>query len=431
MRIWVAAGLGLALGASAANAGEIGDQLAQSLYERNVHDLATRAVASCDAGEGDACFALGLTAIIDAYETLAAGFYRHGAIVPETPLAGIFLGFSMDEPAAPANPDPKPLTYEQFRELLEEFSTTLDIAAQHMERAGQGTPFVVHIDPWKVRIDFDGDGEAGPDETLGVLLGAAGSLLDLPEAEAPISEKTKSKTGASTDAPSPTLIGFDNADAIWFAGYTTVAATPVEMALAHDFSGFFDSYFHRIFPHAGLPMEDYSRAGSMLMMDAESDAQVADLVAAIHMARFPVADAQRLAAVPARLSRITAYSRQNWEMILAETDDDRELLPSPRQTSLVPDQAVTQEIVDAWLATLDQLDRIIDGDLLLPHWRFNKGFNLKTYFETATETDLVMLFTGQGALPYLGDGPIADASAFAELNRVMGDEWPMFAVWFN
>jgi hypothetical protein len=42
-----------------------------------------------------------------------------------------------------------------------------------------------------------------------------------------------------------------------------------------------------------------------------------------------------------------------------------------------------------------------------------------------------MLFTGHDALPYLADGPIADAETFADLNRVMGDEWPMFALWFN
>ena len=56
---------------------------------------------------------------------------------------------------------------------------------------------------------------------------------------------------------------------------------------------------------------------------------------------------------------------------------------------------------------------------------------MKTYFETATETDIVMLLTGQGALPYLADGPIADAESFAALNRVMGEDWPLFALWFN
>lgn len=429
MRIFAAAaGLALALSAGAAQAGEAGDQLAQSLYDGTISDLATRSTAACEAGEGDACFALGLDGFITAYETFAQGLYRHGAVTPNSPAMAMLLGMGLDTPTAPANPNPEPLTYEQFRDLLETFSATLDTAADHMKQAGVGTPFVIHIDPLQVRIDLDGNGEASAGETLGALLGEAGEFVDIPTPDAPPEGKSKSKGAEPTDS---TIIGFDNSDAIWFAGYANVSATPVEIILAHDFSDFFNAYFHRIFPKAGLPMQDYSRGEGTLMMDADSDAFIADIVAAIHTADFPVIDQPRLAAVLGRLSTITALSRQNWEMILAETDDDRELLPSPTQTSLVPDQTITEDVVKAWFATLDQLDLIINGELLLPHWRFSKGFNLKTYFETATETDLVMLFTGQGALPYLTDGPVADAQAFAELNRVMGDEWPMFALWFN
>jgi hypothetical protein len=166
-------------------------------------------------------------------------------------------------------------------------------------------------------------------------------------------------------------------------------------------------------------------------MDADSDAFLADLIAAIHTADFPVTDAPRLAGVLERLKAITAFSRRNWELILAETDDNRELVPSPSQTSLLPGMTVTQETVDAWLATLATVDQILDGELLVPHWRFVQGFDLKAWFETATETDLVMLLAGQGALPFIKPGPIADAQSFAEANRVFGAEWLNYAFWFN
>lgn len=426
MKFWMAA-LAMVLVPGAAQAGEIGDQLAASLYEGSMPALVERAAPLCETGESDACFALGLADLATAYETFARALYRHGAVTPNSPAMAMLFGMGSEGGSTPANPNPEPLRYEDLRQMLDEFSKTLDRAAGNFKRAGEGAPFVVHVDPLKVRIDLDGNGEAGDGETLGVLLGQVGGFIDIPAPDAPPAGKTKSQTPKPPDA----TIGFDNADAIWFAGYANIVAAPVEITLAHDFSGFFNAYMHRVFPKAGLPMQEYSRGEGTLMMDADSDAFIADIVAAIHTADFPVVDRPRLAAVLDRFATITALSRQNWQMILAETDDDRELLPSPRQTSLVPDRAITQEIVDAWLVTLDKLDLIVKGELLLPHWRFAQGFSLKTYFETATETDLVMLFTGQDALPYLADGPIADAGTFGELNRVMGDQWPMFALWFN
>ena len=421
MRNWIAAGLAFGLMSATALAGESGDQLAQALYEGTVADLAAGSVAACDAGEGDACFVLGISGVIDAFETLSAGLYRHGAVVPDSSAFGVMMGMGVEaEPSS--NPDAEPLTYEMLRDLLDAFTAKLDNAAVYMTLAGEGTDFVIPIEPLKVRIDLNGDGERTDDETLGNILVNSGIA---PEFD--VSDKAKSK---GRDDTATRLIGFDNADAFWFAGYSNITALPFDLLLAHDFTDFYNSFLHRVFPKAGLPMGDYIRGGSVFI-DAESDGYFADLIAAIHTASFPVADSARLPGVLDRASSITSLSRRNWETILAETDDNNELVPSPAQTSLVPNREVTPEIVDAWHASLDQLDKIIAGELLLPHWRFSKGFNLKTYLETAERSDLVLLFTGHDALPYLSDGPIADAESFREMNEVMGDDWPFFALWFN
>lgn len=178
-------------------------------------------------------------------------------------------------------------------------------------------------------------------------------------------------------------------------------------------------------------MQDYTRATGTLMLDPESDNAIADALAAIHHLNWPVTDADRLKRVLARFKDITGLSRRNWEAILAETDDNRELLPSPKQTGITPEAKITDAQVKAWLATLDTADLILDGKLLIPHWRFQKGFDLKAYFETAKKTDLVMLITGYDALPFLKDGPIASAESFAEANAVFGDALIGYAFWFN
>ncbi len=400
-----------------AAASEAGDRLAELLYAGEAANQRAIYEEQCAVPHADACFGLGLIDLIGAVEGLSQAFYRHGAVTPRLPAAAMMLGLDADVPSAPANPDPEALDYSGLRGILGDFVVGLDRARASFETAGAEGDYVITIDPLRVRLDINGDGEVGERETLATLLGGE---LALPEA------KTKGDKTVALDLS----IGFDRADAIWLAGYSQIGVLPFDMLLAHDFSRLFEAVGHRLFPEAGLPMQDYSRGGT-LMMDPETDTFLADLIAGLHTSNFPIIDKERFVGVQARMLAVTALSRQNWAAILLETDDNRELVPSPRQTSLVPDQPVTQEIVDAWMATLDRLDEILAGELLLPHWRFSQGFALNAYFETATETDIVMLLTGQGALPFLKDGPIADADSFAEGNRAFGDNWPNFAIWFN
>ena len=396
-----------------------GDQLPELLYSGEAQQSRAYYDEQCAMYFVDACFGLGVIDLIGAVEDLSQALYRHGATTPNVPAAAILLGVDTGTAAAgPANPHPEPISYDQLRDILETFVTTLDGAEAKFEMAGSvGVDFVVSIDPLRVRLDIDGDGAVGEGETLASLLGENFAL-------------PQGKTKPGKEAPVGATIGFDRADAYWFAGYTQVAATPADLLLAHDFSELFAAIGHRLFPTAGLPMQDYSRGGTLLM-DPDSDTFIADLIAGIHTSQFPVVDAARFKAIPDRLQNIIRLSRLNWEAILAEPDDNRELVPSPSQTSLVPNRDVTVEVVIAWHATLDTLDEILAGELLLPHWRFRQGFNLKLYFDTATETDLVMLLAGQGALPYLTDGPVADTNSFAQGNRVFGNAWPDFAMWFN
>ena len=400
-----------------AMAGELGAQLPELLYAGEAVAQRDVFAAECDAGSAEACFGTGLIELIVAAEDLSRALYRHGATTPDMAAAAIFLGMPEGMGEGMGNPEPEPLDYEGLRAILDDFVSGLDQAQQGFVQAAEAGDYVIAIDPLRVRLDLNGDGVVAEGETLASMLA---DVMELPEG------RSKGDKTSSVD----TTIGFDRADAFWFAGYTQVVAAPVDLLLAHDFSQLFEAVGHRVFPQAGLPMQEFSRGGT-LMMDPETDTFIADAIAVIHTADFPVIDATRLRGVLARMQAVTALSRQNWEAILAETDDNRELVPSPSQTSLVPDLEVTEEVVAAWMETLDRVDEILAGELLLPHWRFSQGFDLKAYFETATETDLVMLFTGQGALPFLRDGPIADAESFAAGNAVFGDNWPNFAIWFN
>ena len=201
--------------------------------------------------------------------------------------------------------------------------------------------------------------------------------------------------------------------------------------LAHDFETFFDAVMHRIFPGAGLPMERHVSDGQ-LFMDRDSDALLADAIAAIHTINWPVEHPERLLGVQERLLEIFDLSRRNWAAILAETDDHLEFMPAPRQTALHEGMVITKPMVEAWLETLDVSERIVTGELLLPHWRYSRlGFDLDAFFNGAERTDMVMLFTGHDALPFLKEGAIADAQSFAAANAVFGSSIFDYALWFN
>jgi hypothetical protein len=400
-----------------ANGGEAGDIARDALYAGDLEGGLARLLPLRDT-DNEALFGIGVITFVKGIEGFAQALYRHGVAAPETPpmLGG---GPPLAVPV-PVNPNPEPLDYGKVRDIVMALRDRLDEATLYFEGAAQSGDYVVGIDPLLVKLDADADGTVEETESIAnVFMGAFGM----------------SQPGAGGRMGTPTTpadfnIGFDRADAYWLAGYSQVFVAQAEFLLAHDFEDFVNTTFHRIFPRAGLPMQDYAQGGTMAF-DPNTDGQIADGIAGIHSLNWTVEHPELLSGVLQRFKRITALSRENWNAILAETDDNRELIPNPQQTSIVPEGEVTDEVVAAWLETLDVADRILEGELLVPHWRFKQGFDLEAYFNTAKRTDLVLLLTGYDAIPYLKDGPIADGSSFAAANRVFGDNLLGYVFWFN
>jgi hypothetical protein len=442
-----AAALTAALAASPVSAGPAGDLLRDNLYGGTLSAGLTALQPMVDAGDQEAKFGVGVLTFFTGVEGLLQALYRYGLSAPETGPLGEPLGVPL-----PSNPSPEPLDYETFRGVLAEFVAKLDESRTILMEAGESGDYVVLLDPLRFRADINGDGLAEDSESIGAVVGVArgaGATITMDmmtPTEPAATGKDKSDKVAETkpevleeeqssEAQVPPVeagIGFDRADAIWLAGYSDVVAAQADLLLAHDFTEFFDAVFHRFFPRAGLPMEDYA-TGGMLMMDPETDTAIADLVAAIHTFNWQVIEPERFSGLLERARRVTAASRLNWDAILAETDDRFELIPSPAQTPTVQGEEgrITEDMVAAWRDTLDKVDQIIAGELLIPHWRFQQGFDLKAFFESSRRTDLVMLLTGYGALPYLKEGPIADAETFALANGVFGENLLGYAFWFN
>lgn len=414
-RIMLAAVAATVFASSPAVAGPAGDVLKHALYDGAMAEGLVQLEPMSAAGDTEAKFGVGAIRLTQTIEHFVQTLYRHGFALPSTNSA---LGSGVTVPI-PQNPNPEPFDYDGVRTMLQDFVTGLDAARTELEAAGASGDYVIEINPLRVVIDANGDGKAAPGENLAVLVALwSGSSVD--EVLAP----------PTPDVPKFESVGFDRADAYWLSGYSDVLAAQADFLLAHDFSSFVNALFHRLFPKAGFPMQEFAMGGS-LMFDPETDTGIADIIAAIHTINWPVTDAARLAGVRARMKAVLDYSRQDWDAILTETDDNHELVPSPKQTAMVPDTSITDEKVAAWRATLDEADKVLDGTLLIPHWRFKQGFDLKAYFETAKQTDLVMILTGAGALPFLRDGEVANPQHFREIQAAFGNDWLGYAFWFN
>ena len=223
----------------------------------------------------------------------------------------------------------------------------------------------------------------------------------------------------------------DRGDAAWLRGYTHLLSALLEFPLAHDWQQGFDASFHMFFPRAGLPNAILDATPSNLFGDP-SAASFADLIAFVHLMHWPVTEPKRMEAVLGHLENVVALSRESWTFILAETDDDAEWIPNPRQTrGVLPGVPVTQETVDGWLLFLGEFDTLLTGRKLIPHWRLEKGINLRRVFTEPRTFDPVLWMQGSAALPYLEDGELTSSETWSRIMGLLQGNFLGYAIWFN
>ncbi len=396
----------LALASPPAAASEASALAARAaLHTGNLADgaAALTAAIAADPADQEARLGLGMIEFVQAIEGLSQGLYHYGLVSPESMLLPVV------RMPVPLNPRPEPITYDAFRGLLQTFVDDLATAYGTLgEVSGEA---LVPVDLGQVRYDVEGDGGIGADERLMTLIDVL--------------------RGANSDDSVPSLVvHFDQADAIWLQGYTQVLSGIMEFWLAHDWRETFNTTFHLFFPSGEFPFERALAVGQRGDLAGEG-APIADLINFIHMFRWPVAEPEKMIASLGHFRQVFALSRANWDAILAETDDDHEWVPSPRQTGVFQGMDVTEDQVAAWLSVLDQAEAVLDGRLLVPHWRFNLGINVERVFTEPTTFDLVMWITGPSALPYLENGPIMTGEDWNDMGDAFDGSFATYLFWFN
>jgi hypothetical protein len=371
-------------------------------------DMAARLTAA--PSDNEARFGLGMIRFAQAIERYGQRQYRFGLRAPHNMMIPL-LRFPI-----PENPAPEEITYEKQREglraLLDDLAT---VEATLAPMTDSEVKIVVDLN--NVRFDLRGDGKPDDSETL-----------------ASIIARLRMAPHASSDKLAPFEVAFDNGDAFWLRGYCHLMSASIEFVLAYDWRPTFERTGHLFYPRVAAAPFDLGAQSADTQRDGffGDSFQIADLITLVHEIRWPLVEASRMQSAHAHLKQVIAMSHASWKSILAETDDDREWIPGPRQKNgVIASMPVTQEQVDGWLSALDDFDAALDGAKLVPHWRFKQGFNLKKVFFEPREFDLVLWVTGYGAAPYLEAGTTLSGKEWRQWQGVFGGNFLGYAFWFN
>lgn len=370
-----------------------------------------------DAQNHQARFAQGVVQFLSALEHLGQDQYRYGS------WGGRIRSLPIFRFPVPNNPQPETVTYEQVRQMLIDFQNRLLEAEAELARVDVNTEIKLPLNLLTIRLDLDGNGVATEKESFATIL----------------SSINRQRPGAQTP---DFRVKLDAGDVPWLRGYCHFLCGVCDMVLAYDQQRMFDLAGQWIYPRhvpsqpvVGEPLD---------LEETDTDRQFLDAIAAVHLASFPVKEPLRMASARQHFLAMIRTSRESWSFILAETDNDREWVPNPKQTGILQ-MPVSQEQIDSWHGVLTEMEAVLEGTKLIPYWRDytrvfgpsrsipeeGRGVNLKKLFEEPKDFDLILFLQGHGALPFVERGKLSGPNTWENLTRTFEGRFFGFAIWFN
>jgi hypothetical protein len=226
------------------------------------------------------------------------------------------------------------------------------------------------------------------------------------------------------------VVAVDYADVLWFRAYARLTSFMAEVILAHDAKKLFEHTAHLAFPKAKSPYHEMFRQG---WNDRGFESEIVDGIAFLHLLNVPVREPARMKAALENLEEAFRLSRKMWAAIQAETDDDREWIPNPRQKNgVIPGVRITDDMVAGWTLFLNEMESIVAGKKLIPFWRDrDRGINLRRMFTEPRDFDLILWIQGPGAEPFLEKGAQTDPATWNRLQQMFRGEFFGFAFYIN
>jgi hypothetical protein len=309
----------------------------------------------------------------------------------------------------PENPDARPFVPADFTALITGLDADMEAARAALDQLGD-RPVALEIRLADLWFDINGNGAADPGEDIASVAGLTlgGGRMMAVQVEDPV-------------------IRFDTADAAWLSAYTHFLSGFVATALAYDP----EPAIRRVMDSSAAIYALWGETPPTNAMDMMFGRQV-DRLAMVLFALSNTPDKALAADAHAHFLAMIQENRRFWATVALEADNDREWVPKDGQSSglgIIPPPGLGER----WQAVLADAERLLQGEVLIPHWRFGAeaGINLKRLFENPPPIDLVTFVQGEGLLPYAEKGPRMTMDAWRDFERLVSGDALLFALFLN
>jgi len=378
------------------NLGGSVDAAAPPLVEQYLHsgelakgEQALEAALAANPRDDQIRFGLGVLRFVRGVERLSQSLYQYGVKSENTNFPFLRL-------PVPKNPEPAPVTYTAFRRVLDDF--VRDLTAVEETLAGirdDGVKLPLRLAD--IRLDLAGTGKP-TDRFLDVM-----------------KKVMRQQQFDFLKANSDFLVGFDRGDVAWLRAYCHLLTGMLDFYLAFDTEQIFNLSSDDVFakPKPAPPPRENRQWDEVLRV-------------------IVVKEPARLGRFRQHMIKVAELNRETWKYIRAETDDDYEWLPNPKQKGVLG-MPVRDDMVEAWLGMMAEFEALLDGKRTLGVPKDGKGLNLKALLDDPPEKlDFAGGFPRNLPDRYFSEAPEVDGRALWRVVAVFENATAVaYWAWFN
>lgn len=309
----------------------------------------------------------------------------------------------------PENPNAIPFQAADFTALIKNLDADMDASREALAQLGD-KPFQLPVRVADLWFDINANGSREPGEGLAEVTGMAlgGGR----------------RSGVQVEDP---VITFDTADAAWLSAYTHFLSGFASTALAYDP----EPAIQRVLDSSKAIYALWGTTPPNNAMDMMFGRQVDRAAMVLHALSNTPDKALARDAYGHFLSMIEE-NRRFWTLVALETDNTGEWVPNDHQVSGLG-LTMPPGTGDRWQAVLADAEKLLKGEVLIPHWRFGAeaGINLKKAFDNPPPVDLITWIQGEGLLPYAEKGPQMSMQSWRDFEDFVQGDAMLFAVFLN